>query len=160
VGLGHISRAAALLAQSVTMCIDAGLHHSLDLYNLFNPIENEVHKHTFWCVYIWDKQLGAHFGRPSLFHLRDCNVAELTLVDDNYIMRKAIVTPPPGIECRMSAFLVSLRIMVVLESVLDVPPACESDQSDSFLLCTTNLLHGMQKFRLMQEEEVLLDEIH
>ena len=30
VGLGRISRAAALLAQSVTMCIDAGLHRSLD----------------------------------------------------------------------------------------------------------------------------------
>jgi len=49
----------------------------------------------------------------------------------------------------MSAFLVSLWIMVVLESILDVPPACKSDQSDSFLLCATNLLHGMWKFRLM-----------
>jgi len=52
VGLGHISRAAVLLAQSVTMCIDAGLHHSSDSYNLFNPVENEVCKCTFWCVYI------------------------------------------------------------------------------------------------------------
>jgi len=60
----------------------------------------------------------------------------------------------------MSAFLVSLWIMVVLESILDVPPACKSDQSDSFLLCATNLLHGMWKFRLMWEEEALLDEIH
>ena len=160
VGLGRISRAAALLAQSVTMCIDAGLHRSSDTYNLFNPVENEVRKRTFWCVYIWDKQLGAHFGRPSLLRLRDCNVAEPTPVDDDYITREAIVTPPPGIECRMSAFLVSLRIMVVLESVLDVPPACESDQSDSFLLRATNLLHGMRKFRPMREEEALLDEIH
>jgi len=50
--------------------------------------------------------------------------------------------------------------MVVLESVLDVLPACESDQSDFFLLRATNLLYGMQKFRLMREEEALLDEIH
>ena len=160
VGLGRISRAAALLAQSVTMCIDAGLHRSSDTYNLFNPVENEVRKRTFWCVYIWDKQLGAHFGRPSLLRLRDCNVAEPTPVDDDYITREAIVTPPPGIECRMSAFLVLLRIMVVLESVLDVSPACESDQSDSFLLRATNLLHDMWKFKPMQEEVALLDKMH
>ena len=159
-GLGHISRAAALLAQSVTMCIDAGLHRSLDSYNLFNSVENEVRKCIFWYVYIWDKQLGAHFGRPSLLYLRDCNVAEPTPVNDNYIMHEAIVTPPPSIECKMSAFLVLLQIMVVLQSVLDVPPACKSDQSDSFLLRATNLLYGMRKFRPMQEEEALLDEIH
>jgi len=104
--------------------------------------------------------LGAHFGRPSLLHLRDCNVAEPTPVDDNYITCEAIMTLPPGIECRMSAFLVSLQIMVVLKSVLDVLLACESDQSDSFLLCATNLLHGMWKFKPMQEEVALLDEIH
>jgi len=159
-GLGHIPRAAVLLVQLVTMCINAGLYHSLDSYNLFNPVENEVCKHIFWCVYIWDKQLGAHFGRPSLLCLRDCNIAEPTPVNDNYITRKAIVILPPGIECRISAFLVSLWIMVVLESILDVPPACKSDQSDSFLLCATNLLHGMWKFRPIQEEEALLDEIH
>jgi len=159
VGLGRISRAAALLAQSVTMCIDAGLHRSLDSYNLFNPVKNKVCKCTFWCVYIWDKQLGAHFGRPSLLCLRDCNVVEPTPVDDDYITREIIVTPPPGIECRMSAFLVLLWIMVVLESVLDVPPACKSDQSDSFLLCATNLLHGIRKFRPMREEEAFVGRI-
>jgi len=93
--------------------------------------------------------LGAHFGRPSLLCLRDCNVAEPTPVDDDYITCEAIMTLSPGIEYRMSAFLVSLRIMVVLESVLDVSPACESDQSDSFLLCATNLLHDMWKFEPM-----------
>jgi len=160
VGLGRISRAAALLAESVTMCTDAGLHRSADSYNLFNPIETEVRKRTFWCVYIWDKQLGAHFGRPSLLRLRDCGIGEPTPVDDEYITREAIVTPPPGIECRMSAFLVLLRIMVVLESVLDVPPACASDESDPFLLHATNRLHGMRKYRPMREEEALLDEIH
>jgi len=159
VGLGRTSRAAALLAESVTMCIDAGLHRSADSYNHFDPVENEVRKRTFWCVYIWDKQLGAHFGRPSLLRLRDCDVGEPTPVDDDYITREAIVTPPPGKECSMSAFLVLLRIMVVLESVLEVPPACESDRSDSFLLRATNVLYGMREYRPMREE-ALLDEIH
>lgn len=160
VGLGRISRAAALLAEAVTMCIDAGLHRSADTYDLFDPIEDEVRKRTFWCVYIWDKQLGAHFGRPSTLRLRDCDVAEPTPVDDEYITREAIGTPPPGTECRMSAFVVSLRIMVVLESVLDVPPARQSDDSNSFLLRATNVLHGFRKFKPMREEEALMDELH
>lgn len=160
VGLGRISRAAALLAEAVTMCMDAGLHRSADTYDLFDSIEDEVRKRTFWCVYIWDKQLGAHFGRPSLLRLRDCDVAEPTPVDDEFITREAIGTPPPGVECRLSAFIVSLRIMVVLESVLDVPPARHSDDSNSFLLRATHVLSGARKFNPMREEEALLDEIH
>lgn len=160
VGLGRISRAAALLAEAVTMCIDAGLHRSADTYDLFDPIEDEVRKRTFWCVYIWDKQFSAHFGRPSMLRLRDCDVAEPSPVDDEFITREVIGTPPPGTECRLSAFVVSLRIMVVLESVLDVPPARQSDDSNSFLLRATNVLHGVRKFKQMREEEALLEEIH
>ncbi|KAF9449160.1 hypothetical protein P691DRAFT_812963 [Macrolepiota fuliginosa MF-IS2] len=159
VGLGRISRAAALLAEAITMCTDAGLHRSADTYDLFDPIEDEVRKRTFWCVYIWDKQLGAHFGRPSMLRLRDCDVAEPSPVDDEFITREAIGTPPPGTECRLSAFIVSLRIMVVLESVLDVPPTRQSDDSNSFMLRATTVLHGVRKFKHMREEEALLDEI-
>ncbi|KAF6742567.1 fungal-specific transcription factor domain-containing protein [Ephemerocybe angulata] len=160
VGLGKLSKAAALLAEAVTMCIDAGLHRSADNYDLFDPIEDEVRKRTFWCVYIWDKQLSAHFGRPAMLRLRDCDVAEPSPVDDEFITRDGVGTPPPGTTCRMAAFIVSLRIMVVLESVLDVPPARHSDDSNSFLLKATNVLSGVRKFNPMREEEILLDEIH
>jgi len=142
------------------MCIDAGLHRSADTYDLFDPIEDEVRKRTFWCVYIWDKQLGAHFGRPSLLRLRDCDVPEPSPVDDEFITRESIGVPPPGTECRLSAFIVSLRIMVVLESVLDVPPARQSDESSSFLLKAANVLSGARRFKEMREEEALLDCIH
>jgi len=160
VGLGKISKAAGLLAEAVTMCIDAGLHRSADNYDLFDPIEDEVRKRTFWCVYIWDKQLAAHFGRPTLLRLRDCDVAEPSPVDDEFITREAIGTPPPGTSCRLAAFIVSLRIMVVLEAVLDVPPARQSDDSTSFLIKATNVLSGVRHFNPMREEEALLDEIH
>ncbi|KAJ2933017.1 hypothetical protein H1R20_g4063, partial [Candolleomyces eurysporus] len=160
VGLGRMSKAASLLAEAVTMCIDAGLHRSADNYDLFDPIEDEVRKRTFWCVYIWDKQLAAHFGRPSMLRLRDCDVAEPSPVDDEFITREVVGTPPPGTTCRLAAFIVSVRIMVVLESVLDVPPARHSDDSHSFLLKATNVLSGVRKFNPMREEETLLDEIH
>ena len=160
VGLGKLSKAAALLAEAVTMCIDAGLHRSADSYDLFDPIEDEVRKRTFWCVYIWDKQLSAHFGRPSMLRLRDCDVSEPSPVDDEFITRDAVGVPPPGTECRLTAFIVSLRIMVVLEAVLDVPPARQSDESNTFLFRAANVLSGARRFKEMREEEALLDDIH
>ena len=54
----------------------------------------------------------------------------------------------------------SLRIMVVLEAVLDVPPARHLEESNSFLLRATNVLSGGRRFKEMREEEALLDEIN
>jgi hypothetical protein len=160
VGSGKLTKASALLAEACTMCVDAGLHRSADNYDLFDSIEDEVRKRTFWCVYIWDKQMSAHFGRPSILRLRDCDVGEPAAVDDEYITREAIGVPPSGTECRMSAFIIALRIMVVLESVLDAPPARSSDEPPCFLLRAMNVLHGGSRFKELREEEILLDDIH
>ncbi|KAJ7677809.1 fungal-specific transcription factor domain-containing protein [Mycena polygramma] len=166
VGLGKLSKAAALLSEAVTISIDAGLHRSADTYDLFDPVEDEVRKRTFWCVYIWDKQLSAHFGRPPMLRLRDCDVGEPAPVDDEYITREGVGAPalPAGTACRMAAFVCALRILVVLESVLDVPPARDASSSfagnTNFLLRAGALLGGARRVRELREEEALLDEIH
>ncbi|KAL0071096.1 hypothetical protein AAF712_001654 [Marasmius tenuissimus] len=157
VGLGRLSKAAALLSEAVTISIDAGLHRSSDTYDLFDPIEDEVRKRTFWCVYTWDKQLSAHFGRPPIIRLRDCDVSEPAPVDDEYISKDGIGTPPPGTECRMGAFIYYLRIMMVLESVLDVP--IPRPASSPFMRRVASVLSSKGSNEL-REEEMLLDEIH
>jgi hypothetical protein len=105
VGLGKLSKAAALLSEAITVSIDAGLHRSADTYDLFNPIEDEVRKRTFWCVYLWDKQLSAHFGRPPMIRLRDTDIREPAVVDDEFITRDGVLSQPAGTESRMSAFI-------------------------------------------------------
>ncbi|KAF8176363.1 fungal-specific transcription factor domain-containing protein [Mycena galopus ATCC 62051] len=165
VGLGKLSKAAALLSEAITISIDAGLHRSADTYDLFDPVEDEVRKRTFWCVYLWDKQLSAHFGRPPMLRLRDCDVSEPAPVDDEYITREGVGAPvlPPGTACRMAAFVVALRILVVLESVLDVPPVRNpgpSPSSNAFLIRAGALLGGARRVRELREEEALLDEVH
>lgn len=163
VGFGRISKTASLLTEAVTMCVDAGMHRSAETWDLFDAIEDEVRKRTFWCVYIWDKQFSAHFGRPSMLRMRDCDVPEPAPVDDECITKEGVGMPSPGTESRMNAFVAALRIMIVLESVLDVPPARHTGDlsSSSFLLRTTSvLLGGRRGFREMREEEALLDEIH
>ncbi|KAI0635356.1 fungal-specific transcription factor domain-containing protein [Trametes polyzona] len=158
VGLGKLSKAFALLAESVTLSFDAGLHRSADDYDLFDPIEDEVRKRTFWCVYLWDKQASAHFGRPPMLRLRDCDVGEPTIVDDEFITRDGVGLQPPENESRMSAFVSCVRLFIVLESVIDVPPARPGDGSP-FLQRAAATLTGFRRGRELREEEALLDEI-
>jgi hypothetical protein len=76
-GLGNLSKAFALQAESVTLCLDGGLHRSVDAYDHFSIVEKETRKvsydwkhrivclvptklihpkRTFWSIYSWDKQ--------------------------------------------------------------------------------------------------------
>lgn len=143
------------------MSIDAGLHRSADTYDLFDPIEDEIRRRTFWCVYLWDKQLSAHFGRPPMIRLRDCDIGEPTIVDDEFVTRDGMLAQPTGTESRMSAFVIAIRIMVVMESVVDIPPPRHrTGDSSPFLLRAAGVLSGHMRPKDLREEESLLDKIH
>lgn len=159
VGLGKLSKAFALIAEAITLSIDSGLHRSADAYDIFDPIEDEVRKRTFWCVYIWDKQACAHFGRPPMIRLRDCDVGEPAIVDDEYVTHDGIAHQPSEHQCRMSAFVSCVRVFVVLESVLDGPPSRSFGDGSPFLTRATSTLTGFRRSAGMREEEALLDEI-
>ena len=159
VGLGHLSKGFALLAEAITLSFDAGLHRSVEAYDCFDPIENEVRRRTFWSIYIWDKQVGAAFGRPPLVRLRDCDVPEPSPVDDEFITKSGIVQPPPGSPPpRMTAFIAALRLFVVMESVLDTPPPSRPNRL-GFFAHAANTLTGFNRHSLLNEEEALLDEV-
>ncbi|KAI0748897.1 fungal-specific transcription factor domain-containing protein [Fomes fomentarius] len=159
VGLGRLSKAFALLAEAITLSIDAGLHRSADDYDLFDPVEDEVRKRTFWCVYLWDKQASAHFGRPPMLRLRDCDVSEPAIVDDEFITRDGVTLQPQETESRMSAFVNCVRLFVVLESVMDVPPSKPTAETSPFLARATSVLTGFRRSKELREEEALLDDI-
>jgi hypothetical protein len=159
IGWGKLSRAFALLSESVTLSLDAGLHRSTDAYDMFDAIEEEVRKRTFWCVYMWDKQAGAHFGRPPLVRLRDCDVSEPAAVDDEFITRDTIGPQPADTPSRMGAFICVLRLLVVLESVLDAPPPKDFGDTSPFLRRATSTLVGFRRHKGLREEEALLDEV-
>ena len=160
VGLGRLSKAAALLSEAITVSVDAGLHRSSHSYDLFSPIEEETRKRTFWSVYIWDKQLSAHFGRPPMIRLRDCDIGEPAIIDDEFITHEGILSQPSGTESRMNAFVSIIRIMTVMESVLDMPPPRHSSGHSPFLSRAAGLLSERKRSKELREEEVLLDEIH
>lgn len=159
VGLGKLSKAFSLLAEAVTLSIDAGLHRSADDYDVFDAIEDEVRKRTFWCVYLWDKQSSSHFGRPPMIRLRDCDVGEPAIVDDEFITRDGVGVQSPETESRMSAFVCCVRMFVVLESIVDVPPSRHFGDGSPFLTSATSILTGFKRNKELREEEALLDEI-
>jgi hypothetical protein len=159
IGWGKLSKAFALISESVTLSLDAGLHRSTDAYDIFDAIEEEVRKRTFWCVYMWDKQAGAHFGRPPLVRLRDCDVSEPAAVDDEFITRDYIGPQPTETPSRMGAFICALRLLVVFESVLDAPPAKDFGDTSTFLKRATYTLSGFRRHKGLREEEMWLDEV-
>ena len=158
IGWGKLSKAFALISESVTLSLDAGLHRSTDAYDIFDVIEEEVRKRTFWCVYMWDKQASAHFGRPPLVRLRDCDVSEPAAVDDEFITRDCIGPQPTETPSRMRAFICVLRLLVILESVLDAPPSKDFGDTSTFLKRATSTLSGFRRHKGLVEEETWLDE--
>jgi hypothetical protein len=160
VGQGMHSRALALMAEAVTLAMDAGLHRSADAYDWFDAIEDQVRKRTFWCIYIWDKQAAAQFGRPPMIRLRDCDIDQPAPVDDEYITINGISAQPPGSQSRLSAFVCLCHLSVVLDAVLDTPPSRTfTDTPNSFLDRATRVISGAKANGDLREEEALLNDV-
>lgn len=110
-------------------------------------------------MYAWDKQAAIYFGRPPMIRLRDCDVPEPELVDDDYITREALGTQPPGKPSLMTAFVSTNRLYVIIEGVLDVHPIPRpSATSTSFLSRATSALSGFRQSKDLKEAEALVDE--
>ncbi|KAL5532521.1 hypothetical protein ACEPAF_4295 [Sanghuangporus sanghuang] len=159
IGLGRLSRGFALLSEACTLSIDAGLHRSSEAYDCFDPIEEQVRRRTFWCVYLWDKQAAAAFGRPAVLRLKDCDAREPAAVDDEYITADVVGPQPEGTESRLGAFVACLRIAVILEAVVDTPPPPQPSSSPFLQRASTLLSNRSAAERDLEAEEHLLDDI-
>lgn len=159
VGRGRLSRAFALLAEAVTLSFDAGLHRSTEAYESFDRVEEQVRARTWWCVYLWDKQAAAAFGRPVLARIRDCDVGEPWVVDDEFITSDAEgeeARQPDNVPSRMGAFVATLRAYIVLETVLD-RPSTASAQDSAFLARARGMISPPQTDPLAVGESLLDD---
>lgn len=158
-GLGNLSKAFALQAESVTLCLDGGLHRSVDSYDHFNPIECETRKRTFWSIYSWDKQSAALFGRPPIIHLRDCDVTEPMIIDDENLSADGAKEQKNPEQSRMCAFVAAIRLHVVLEGVIDSCVHPSSFPSSPFLAqASATICRRTPQNESLGDEERLLEE--
>jgi hypothetical protein len=159
IGAGRLSRAFALLAESVTLAIDLGLHRDSEAFDCFDPIEDEVRRRTFFCVYLWDKQASSHFGRPPMIRMRDCDVGEPVAVDDEFITHEGIGEQPVGTPSRIEAFMAVVKVFVVLESVLNRMSLNPVGRASPLFVRAANMASGGHHCQELVEEESLLNEI-
>jgi hypothetical protein len=157
-GLGNLSKAFALQAESVTLCLDCGLHRSVDSYDHFDPVERETRKRTFWSIYSWDKQSAALFGRPPIIHLRDCDVTEPLIVDDENLSTEGVKEQRNPETSRMCAFVAAIRLHVVLEGVIDACVSPSHFPSSPFLAqASASIARRTPQNESLREEELLLE---
>ncbi|KAK8861354.1 hypothetical protein IAR55_002173 [Kwoniella newhampshirensis] len=158
-GLGNLSKAFALQAESITLCLDGGLHRSVDGYDHFDAVEKETRKRTFWSIYSWDKQSAALFGRPPIIHLRDCDVTEPLIVDDENLTPEGIKDDPMDSQSRMGAFVATIRLHVVLEGVIDSATQPSSFPTSPFLAkAAATISRRPPQNESLRDEEALLEE--
>lgn len=159
-GKGLTSKGQALIAEAATRAIEAGLHRSADAYDWFDPIQDQVRKRTFWCIYLWDKQASAQFGRHPMLRLRDCDVGLPALVNDEHITLDHLHLQSSSTDTLMAAFACMCQLGTVLDSVLDTPPS-RSDKLGSFLERANALISGAKRNGdLFEEEELLNDAVN
>ncbi|WVQ73797.1 hypothetical protein IAR50_003378 [Cryptococcus sp. DSM 104548] len=158
-GLGNLSKAFALQAESITLCLDGGLHRSVDAYDHFDAVEKETRKRTFWSIYSWDKQSAALFGRPPIIHLRDCDVTEPIVVDDENLVPEGIKDEAINPKSRMCAFVATIRLHVILEGVIDSATSPSAFPTSPFLArAAATIARRTPQTETLRAEEELLEE--
>jgi hypothetical protein len=158
-GKGMISKGVALLAETSTRAMEAGLHRNADTYEWFDPIQDQVRKRTFWCIYLWDKHAGAQYGRHPTLRLRDCDCDLPALVTDEQITFDSLNLQSSSTDTLMGAFSCMCQLGVVLDGVLDTPPSrAHTDEPGSFLSRATAVFTGVKQNSDLIAEEALLDE--
>jgi len=73
----------------------------------------------------------ALFGRPPIIHLRDCDVTEPIIVDDEDLSPDGIKERGKENNSRMCAFVAAIRLHVILE-------VCRSHD------CVLSIVHGVE----------------
>ena len=158
-GLGNLSKAFALQAESITLCLDGGLHRSVDGYDHFDAIEKETRKRTFWSIYSWDKQSAALFGRPPIINLRVTDTPEPLIVDDENLTATGIKESGKTSNSRMEAFVATIRLHVVLEGILDIGSKASSFPGSPFLSkAAAHLSRRYPQIEDLKDEEELVEE--
>lgn len=91
-----------------------------------------------------------------MIRLRDCDVPEPQVVEDDCITKEGINPQPPSRTPLMGAFVATNRLYVIIEAILDVHPIPSSQSS--FLASASRALSGFRQSKDLKEAETLVDE--
>ncbi|KAK0621332.1 fungal-specific transcription factor domain-containing protein [Bombardia bombarda] len=113
----NISGCYAFLGIALRSSLRMGLHRHLT-HAKITPIEDETRRRVFYVVRQIDTYVSAILGFPMLLHDEDVDQPAPTEVDDEYITKDAILTPPPGTPSFFQAFNAHKKLMTMLAKVI------------------------------------------
>lgn len=108
----------ALLGVALRSALAMGLHRYLPHPGM-NAVEEETRRRVFYVIRQQDIYLSAILGSPLLLSEDDFDQALPTEVNDEFITKSGIISPPPGTRASVfEAFNARVRLMRILAKVL------------------------------------------
>lgn len=113
----NLSGCYSFLGIALRSALRMGLHRNLP-HKDATPIEIETRRRVFHVIRGMDTYVSALLGFPLLLNDEDVDQPLPTEVDDEYITKEAILTPPPGKSSFFEAFNAHVQLMNILAEVL------------------------------------------
>jgi len=116
--LRQCSESFEVSATANVLALEIGLHHDGHRMN-GNPLETEMRRRVFWCVFILNLYNSSLQGLPRVLHEADIQVAEPSDVDDEQLTTTEIRPALPG-KTKIHRFISVCRLVRILSRSLDV----------------------------------------
>jgi len=112
------SASVEVSATANVLALEIGLHHDGHRMN-GNPLETEMRRRVFWCVFILHLCNSSLQGLPRALHEADIQIAEPSDVDDDQLTTTEIRQALPG-RTKIHRFISVCRLARILSRSLDV----------------------------------------
>ena len=112
------SEALRVSAIANIMALECGLHHDGTQFD-GNPLETEMRRRVFWCVFMLHLFSSAFMGIPRALHEADITIAEPSDIDDEYLTSTKVLNSLPG-RTKIHRFVSVCRLVRILSRTLDV----------------------------------------
>lgn len=113
----NISGCYSFTGIALRSAIRMGLHRRLS-HSQLTPIEDEQRRRAFYVIRQMDAYISAILGFPIMLNNADIDQPLPTEVDDEYITKETILTPPPGTPSFIQAFNAHSKLMDILGKVV------------------------------------------
>ncbi|KAI1810912.1 hypothetical protein GGS20DRAFT_145013 [Poronia punctata] len=136
--ISNLSACYGFVGIALRSALRMGLHRHFPHLKL-DPVEAETRRRVFYICRQMDTYVSALLGFPLLLNDDDIDQLLPTPVDDDFITREGINTPPPGTPSYIEAFNAHVKLMDILSKVVKHiyplkrvdPKAADADESQN-----------------------------
>lgn len=114
----NLSACYSFLGIALRAAMRMGLHRHLPHVEL-TPIEHESRRRVFYVIRMLDIYVSALLGFPVLLRDEDIDQRLPTEIDDEYITKDKMLTPPPGSSSIFEAFNAHANLMAIMKKVVE-----------------------------------------